>query len=118
MIVNRNYLNLIIYYSKTSKSNLRRITMVEKGIIIKLIKSHLRNTYLINGLNNLGFHSDHDYLGLADIIFKLIGIHGDSDELFEAYLNWCSEINRKEIFEDEELLEKYAGEIYEFLVVG
>lgn len=32
MIVNRNYLNLIIYYSKTSKSYLKRITMVEKGI--------------------------------------------------------------------------------------
>lgn len=90
--------------------------MVEKRIIIKLIKSHLMTTYLIDGLKELGFHTDLDYLGLADIIFKLMHIDNDSDELFEAYLDWCSKISRKEILKDEKLLEEYAGEIYQFLM--
>ena len=94
----------------------KEIKMVEKGIIIKLIKSHLMNTYLIEGMKELGFYTDHDYLGLADVIFKLMNIGDDSDELFEAYLDWCSKISRKEILKDGELLEKYAEEIYEFLV--
>jgi hypothetical protein len=92
--------------------------MVEKGIIIKLIKSHLMNTYLIDGFKELGFYTDLDYLGLADIIFKLMDIGNDSDELFEAYLDWCSKISRKEILKDEKLLEKYAEEIYNMLSIG
>jgi hypothetical protein len=92
--------------------------MVEKRIIIKLIKNHLMNTYLIDGLKELGFYTDLDYLGLADIIFKLMEIGDDSDELFEAYLDWCSKISRKEILTDEQLLEKYAEEIYIYLAKG
>jgi hypothetical protein len=92
--------------------------MVDKGIVISIIKGHLINIHLINGLNELGLSGDDYHLNLGDVIFRLMEIDDDKDELFEAYLEWCIETDRKMIFKDEELLEKYAREIYEVLLVG
>lgn len=86
--------------------------MEQKEVIIRLIKDHLVNTRLINGLNNLGLCPDDYYLHLSDTIFKMIGISDGKDELFEAYLNWCSRISQTEVLKDQKLLEKYANEIY------
>lgn len=92
--------------------------MVDKRIIISLIKGYLINTHLLNGLNELGLCADDYHLNLGDIIFRLMGIDDDKDELFEAYLEWCRETDQKMIFKDEDLLEKYASEIYYILSVG
>ena len=86
--------------------------MDQKELIITLIKDHLINTRLIQGLHSLGLYSDGYHLHLSDLIFKLIGISDEEEELFEVYLNWCSKISQTEIFRDQELLEQYAVEIY------
>lgn len=88
-----------------------------KPITINLIKDHLKNTRLMDGLSELGFYSDHYQLNIADSIFKLIGIRRGEDELFETYLKWCSKIGKTDIFEDEKALETYAEEIYNALLM-
>ena len=86
--------------------------MDQQELIITLIKDHLVNDRLIQGLNSLGFYSEDYHLHLSDIIFKLIGIGDEQDELFEVYLNWCTKISQTEIFKNEKLLDDYAREIY------
>ncbi|HSH66145.1 MAG TPA: hypothetical protein VLB84_10180 [Bacteroidia bacterium] len=86
--------------------------MEHKDIIITLIKDHLTNTRLIKGLNSLGWQSEDYHLHLSDIIFKLIGISDEKEELFEVYLEWCTKMAKTEIFNDSRLLDEYATEIY------
>jgi hypothetical protein len=87
-----------------------------KEIITTLIKDHLINTQFINGLNALGWYSQDYQLHFSDIIFKLIGISDEKEELFEVYLEWCSKIAKTEILKDEDLLQKYVNEIYQVLL--
>jgi hypothetical protein len=86
--------------------------MQHKDIIITLIKDHLTNTRLMNGLNALGWHSQEYHLHLSYIIFKLIGISDEKEELFEVYLEWCTKVVKAEIFKDPRLFDEYATEIY------
>ena len=86
--------------------------MDQQELIITLIKDHLVNTRLIQGLHSLGFYSEDYHLHLSDLIFKLIGITDEQEELYEVYLNWCTKISQTEIFKNEKLLEEYANEIY------
>ena len=60
----------------------------------------------------LGFYSEDYHLHLSELIFKLIGISDEKEELFEVYLNWCTKISKTEVFKEPELLEEYANEIY------
>jgi hypothetical protein len=90
--------------------------MTNKEIIIRLIKDHLVQTRLINGLENLGLCPDNYYLHLSDTIFKMIGINDENEELYEVYLNWCTKMSQTEVFSDQKLLEEYATEIYAILL--
>jgi hypothetical protein len=91
--------------------------MQHKEIIITLIKDHITNTRLVNGLNALGWHSLDYHLNLSDAIFKLIGIADEKEELFEIYLKWCSKVSRTDIFANPELLNEHATEMY-FVLLG
>lgn len=90
--------------------------MEQKDIILRLLKDHLIHTRLINGLENLGLIADDYYLHLSDTIFKMIGISDENEELYEAYLDWCTKISDSEIFRDQKLLDNYAVEIYTVLL--
>jgi hypothetical protein len=88
-----------------------------KEISIKLIKGHLMNLRLINGLNEAGFYSQDYHFYFGDVIFKLIGIDEEKEELFEVYLNWCSRISRSDILKNEKTLHEYAEEMYNVLLM-
>jgi hypothetical protein len=90
--------------------------MTNQEIIISLIKDHLVQTRLINGLESLGLCPDNYYLHLSDTIFKMIGITDENEELYEVYLNWCTKISQTEILSDQKLLHDYATEIYAVLL--
>lgn len=90
--------------------------MDQKEIIIRLIKDHLVNTRLINGLYNLGIYLDDYHLHLSDTIFKMMGIPDEDEELYMAYLDWCTQISQTEVLRDQQLLDGYAREIYGVLV--
>lgn len=91
--------------------------MESKEIIVRLLKDHLVHTRLIKGLENLGLTADDYYLHLSDTIFKMIGISDDKEELYEAYLDWCTKISHTEVFRDQKLLDNYALEIYSVLIM-
>ena len=90
--------------------------MTQKEIIILLLQDHLSQTHLIKGLESLGLYSEKHYLHLTEIIFELIGIEKENDELFEVYLEWCTQIKEKDIFGKPELLKEYAEGIYDALI--
>lgn len=86
--------------------------MDQQEIIIRLIKDHLVNTRLINGLYNLGIYLDDYHLHLSDTIFKMMGISDENEELYLVYLEWCTHISQTEVLRDQKLLDVYAREIY------
>lgn len=90
--------------------------MTNQEIIIRLLKDHLVHTRLISGLDALGLCPDNYYLHLSDTIFKMIGISDEKEELYEAYMNWCTKISQTEVFTDQKLLDEYATEIYNVLL--
>ena len=90
--------------------------MKDKEIITTLIKDHLINTQFVNGLYALGWYSNDYHLHLSEVIFKLMGISDEKEELFEVYLEWCTNIATTEIVKDPNLLEDYVNEIYQVLL--
>lgn len=90
--------------------------MNHQKLILTLIKDHLIHTRLLSGLKDLGFQSDDYYLHLSDLIFELLEIDSEQDELFEAYLSWCARIKDNEILKKPKLMDKYAMEIYKSLL--
>jgi len=90
--------------------------MDQQEIIIRLIKDHLVNTRLINGLYNLGIYMDDYHLHLSDTIFKIMSIPDENEELYEVYLEWCTRISQTEVLRDQKLLDVYAREIYAVLL--
>ena len=90
--------------------------MKNKEIITTLIKDHLINMQFVNGLNALGWYSQDYHLHFSDVIFKLLGISDEKEELFEVYLEWCTKIAKIEILKDQKLLQEYVNEIYYVLM--
>jgi hypothetical protein len=88
----------------------------KKEIITTLIKDHLVNTQFVQGLNTLGWYSQDYHLHFSDVIFKLIGISDEKEELFEVYLEWCTKIVKTDILKDTDLLQEYVNEIYQVLL--
>jgi hypothetical protein len=89
--------------------------MDKRKLVINLLKDHLINARLINGLKILGFHSEDYQLHLSDTIFELLEID-DEDELFESYLEWCTQLTERDLLKDSELLNIYANGMYEMLL--
>lgn len=71
---------------------------------------------LLNGLNALGWHSQDYHLHFSDVIFKLIGISDEKEELFEVYLDWCTKMAKTEVLKAPSLLQEYVNEIYQVLL--
>jgi hypothetical protein len=90
--------------------------MDKKKLIINLLKDHLINARLLNGLKALGFQSEEYHLNLSNTIFELLEIE-DKDELFESYLEWCAQITEKDLLRDAHLLTIYANGMYEMLLL-
>jgi hypothetical protein len=89
--------------------------MDKKQLIVNLLKDHLINARLVNGLKSLGFQSEDYHLHLSDTIFELLEI--DKDDLFESYLEWCTQITERDLLKDKDLLNIYANGMYEMLIL-
>lgn len=90
--------------------------MLQKEIIVSLIKDDLIYTRLVYGLENLGLNADNYSLHLNETIFQLVGIRTDNEEFFEEYINECRAILNMDIFKYPELLNNMAFSLYNKLV--
>jgi hypothetical protein len=91
--------------------------MEQKELILRLIKDDLINTHLIDSLEMIGFYSEGYRLNLSDTIFKVMDIAEEEEELYELYLNKCSEIGKLDIVKNRILLAKSVEETYQFLLI-
>lgn len=89
-----------------------------KELIISLIKDDLRNVRLISGLSELGLGSDKYYLQLNRTILLLMGFDKEQrdDELYDKYNRSTEKISGVDIFDQPELLNDLALEIYKLLL--
>lgn len=91
--------------------------MVNKELIISLIKDDLRNTKLVNGLNKIGLKADDYYLNLSDTIFQLMGFEDNSqtDALIEFYYEYSNKVEECDFSLNSTLLDEMAEEVFERL---
>ncbi|MGZ4035907.1 MAG: hypothetical protein ACXVP4_13680, partial [Bacteroidia bacterium] len=83
-----------------------------------LIKDHLINSKLVNGLNNLGIDATPYFLHLGETVFMLIGFEDDlySDEIYRQYLKMLEKINNINISKEDDRLNELVKEIYRKLI--
>jgi hypothetical protein len=105
-----------IYFTFVFNKQRNKIKMEQSELIIRLIKDDLKNQSLINSFQALGFYSEDHYLNLSETIFKVLDIE-NNEELFELYVQKCTDIEGVNIIKDWELLERRAEEIYRLLVL-
>ncbi len=91
----------------------------KQNITIALIKDHLINIRLINGLNALGLNADVYAMNLGQTVFDLMGFRDNrrSDDVFEYYLTLIQQVNKINITKQPHLLDKLAGKIYVLLEI-
>ena len=91
--------------------------MVNKELIISLIKDDLRNTKLVNGLNKIGLKADDYYLHLSDTIFELMGFEDtpQTETLIEFYYEYSRKIEEINIIECSTQIDDLAVDIFEKL---
>ncbi|MGZ3767823.1 MAG: hypothetical protein ACXVDZ_09945 [Bacteroidia bacterium] len=83
-------------------------------LIVSLIKDHLINTKLINGLNTIGLNADDYSLHLGQTIFDLLEFENTkhSDKAFEYYLKLTKKVNKINITKHPKKLDELAGSIH------
>jgi hypothetical protein len=88
--------------------------MKKKKLIIMLIKDHLIVTRLVEGLQHLGLQSDYS-IHASEIVFKLMGISDDQEDLFEEFLEWCKEAAKLDLYKYPKYLDNASRSIYKLL---
>lgn len=89
-----------------------------KELIISLIKDDLRNMRLTYGLSELGLVAEKYSLQLNRTILLLMGFDKEQqdDDIYDKYNGYSEKIVRIDIFEQPELLDELASNIYNFLI--
>ena|ERR1700749_2779326 len=83
-------------------------------LIVSLIKDHLINTKLINGLNAIGLNADEYSLSLGQTVFELMDFEDtkSSDKIFEYYLKLTKKVNNINIAKHPKRLDELASSIH------
>ena len=85
-----------------------------KKLILSLIKDHLINAKLINGLNEMGLNADNYFLHLSDTIFNLMEFEDneETEQIFERYMELTGRVNFIDISKSHNSLDDLASQIY------
>lgn len=69
---------------------MKKILISKKDLLITLLRDHLVNYRLVQGLSNIGLDPLHYNLNLGETIFMLMGFGNSAEEekLYEEFLNW------------------------------
>lgn len=92
-------------------------TIESKELIISLIKDDLRNMRLTYGLSELGLIAEKYSLQLNRTILLLMGFDKEQrdDNIYDKYNRYSEKIVRIDIFDQPELLDELASDMYNFL---
>lgn len=88
--------------------------MKKKKLIIRLIKDHLINSRLVDGLGALGLHNDFT-IHASDTVFKLMGFDDKNEEIYEQFLDWSKEVTKVDIYKFPYYLDAVANALYKLL---
>ena len=86
----------------------------DKKLILSLIKDHLINAKLVNGLNEMGLNADNYFLNLSDTIFSLMGYEDneEAEPIFERYMELSKRAMFIDISQSNKALDDLALQIY------
>lgn len=86
----------------------------DKKLILSLIKDHLINAKLVNGLNEMGLNADNYFLHLSDTIFSLMGYedNDETEQIFERYMELSKRAMFIDISQSHKPLDDLAFQIY------
>lgn len=94
--------------------------MINKELILSLIKDDLKNVRLVHGLERLGCIADNSdyYLQLSETFFGMIGFgNSHAEELvYDEYCERSKKVSEIDIFGEPEAFQRMVEEIYEWLI--
>lgn len=92
--------------------------IMNKELVISLIKDDLRNMRLTYGLSELGLVAEKYSLQLNRAILLLMGFDNAQcdDDIYDKYNSYSEKIIRVDIFDKPELLNELASDIYNLLL--
>ena len=92
-------------------------TQIEiKSLVISLIKEDLRCNKLVHGLSSLGLDAGRYHTELSRVIFQLLEIDHNNDQLLQVYFDCIDKAAAIEDVEDGKRMETMAQEVYEKLL--
>lgn len=90
-----------------------------KLILEEMILADLKHSHLLNGLTNLGLDPmDNHYLGIAELVAKLIGVQNDQekDRFMEVYLDFMNRSADSNVDTTNEALQMLSKECLEAIL--
>jgi hypothetical protein len=87
-----------------------------RSLLISLIKEDLRCSKLVLGLSDIGLDAGKYHTELSNIIFNLVGLDVQNDQLMTQYFEWIDKVTEVDDVEDIKMLEAMAEDIYQRLL--
>lgn len=88
-----------------------------RSLILSLIKEDLRCNKLVLSLSGLGLDAGKYHTELSIVIFNLMGLDHNDDQLAGLYFDCIDKATEIEDVEDQKLLQRMAENVYERLLV-
>lgn len=91
----------------------------QKELILSLLEADLRNSKLINGLNNAGALVSDFYTDLCTTVFRLLDFppEDQGNELYDLYFDFLNDFSKKPNSDFLQSMREMALEIYNALLV-
>ena len=87
-----------------------------RSLILSLITEDLRCNKLVLGLSGLGLDAGKYHTELSTVVFNLMGIDHNNDQLLSMYFDCIDRATEIEDVEDQRKLQSMAEEVYEKLL--
>lgn len=87
-----------------------------RTIILALIKEDLRCNKLVLGLSSLGLDAGRYHTELSTVIFHLLELDHNNDELLQLYFDCIDKATAIEDVDEKGALERVAEEVYETMI--
>jgi hypothetical protein len=87
--------------------------MNNRELVIRLIREELRNQFLINSLESLGFDCSSFSVNITEVVFVLAGFQDDPDELYNRYYDMMDNVLENATMDNlDKMLDTWSMDIY------